>query len=213
MVRPIAAMLALGIAAAASLTSLLSAQVAKAPRTDALNQVRSVSTALVGDRVSLTPTQIEDAEKSGLWPAGIRSLLNIRKPLTYGAYVWNEWSVSHGELSIRVDLRTQIISVFRAGHEIGTAVILYGADSHRTPEGTFPILERVRDHQSRTYDAPMPYALRLTTDGVAIHGSKVRVGAATHGCIGVPLEFARRVFDEASVGDKVLIVRSSAANA
>lgn len=52
----------------------------------------------------------------------------------------------------------------------------------------------------------MPYTLQLTSDGVSIHGSMVRSGAATHGCIGVPLEFARRLFGQARVGDEVVIV-------
>lgn len=209
MVRTLGLTLALGIAAAAGLPSLSSTQAAKAPRIDALSETQSVSRALTGDRVSLAPAQIGNADGSGLWPAGMRSILNIRSPLRYGDFVWDERSVPPGEVSIRVDLQTQIISVFRGGHEIGTSVILYGADSHRTPEGTFPIIGRIRDHESRTYHASMPYTLRLTSDGVAIHGSNVRYGAATHGCIGVPLEFARRVFDQAGIGDKVLIVGSS----
>jgi lipoprotein-anchoring transpeptidase ErfK/SrfK len=52
----------------------------------------------------------------------------------------------------------------------------------------------------------MPYTLRLSDDGVSIHGSSVRWGAATHGCIGVPLPFAERLFEAAKVGDEVDIV-------
>jgi len=48
--------------------------------------------------------------------------------------------------------------------------------------------------------------LQLTGDGVSIHGSTVRWGAATHGCIGLPLDFARRLFEQAKVGDEVVIV-------
>jgi lipoprotein-anchoring transpeptidase ErfK/SrfK len=64
----------------------------------------------------------------------------------------------------------------------------------------------MRDHRSSLYDAEMPYTLRLTHDGISIHGSDVRRGAATHGCVGVPLEFARRLFDATTVGDPVLVV-------
>ena len=52
----------------------------------------------------------------------------------------------------------------------------------------------------------MPYTLRLTGDGVSIHGSNVRCGQATHGCIGVPLAFAERLFDATKVGDEVVII-------
>ena len=68
---------------------------------------------------------------------------------------------------------------------------LYGTDGKPTPTGSFSILEKDADHYSHSYDAPMPYMLRLTNDGVAIHGSNVREGYATHGCIGIPPNFAR----------------------
>jgi hypothetical protein len=59
--------------------------------------------------------------------------------------------------------------VFRSGHEIATAVILYGADEKPTPTGEFKILQRLKDHRSSLCDAPMPYTLRLTGDGISIH--------------------------------------------
>jgi lipoprotein-anchoring transpeptidase ErfK/SrfK len=86
-------------------------------------------------------------------------------------------------------------------------VILYGADGLPTPTCKFPILAKLKDHVSVTYDnAPMPYTLRLTRDGVAIHGSNVRYGFATHGCIGIPRDFAAKLFDADRKGDEVLIV-------
>ena len=42
-----------------------------------------------------------------------------------------------GRLWIRVDREAQLISVFRGQHEIGTAVIIYGATEKPTPSGTF----------------------------------------------------------------------------
>jgi lipoprotein-anchoring transpeptidase ErfK/SrfK len=58
----------------------------------------------------------------------------------------------------------------------------------------------------------MPYTLRLTNDGVSIHASSVRWGAATHGCIGVPLGFAERLFNASRIGDEVEIVGQGAAS-
>ena len=69
------------------------------------------------------------------------------------------------------------------------------------------LLAKYKDHRSITYDnAPMPYTLRLTRDGVSIHGSNVRWGYATHGCIGVPVAFAAKLFAAVRTGDEVLIV-------
>jgi hypothetical protein len=163
-------------------------------------------------RIAITPTQLGEAEAAGLVDRQVKSLLDVPKRMTYGEFVWNDKGVPGGPVWVRVDLATQIISVFRSGHEIGTAVILYGTDGLPTPTGKFPILAKLKDHVSATYgDAPMPYTLRLTNDGVSIHGSNVRWGFATHGCVGVPKEFAAKMFDAVSTGDEVLIVSGKAA--
>lgn len=136
----------------------------------------------------------------------VRSVLNVTKHMQFGDFVWNEDHIPQGRVWVRVDPDHQLISVFREGHEIGSAVILYGGDKNITPAGSFPILRKDRHYFSQAYQAPMPYALRLTNDGVAIHGSSVREGWATHGCIGVPLEFARLLFDAANKGDLVVVL-------
>lgn len=138
----------------------------------------------------------------------IKSAINVARRMQFGDFVWNEDRVPDGPVWVRVDLTRQLVSVFRGGHEIGTAVILYGTDGKPTPTGSFAILEKRADYRSRSYDAPMPFMLRLTDDGVAIHGSNVRQGYATHGCIGIPLDFARKLFAATRKGDIVAILRS-----
>lgn len=141
----------------------------------------------------------------------VRSILDIDHAMRFGDYVWNEDGVGEGPVTVRIDLARQMLSVFRGGHEIGTAVILYGTDGKPTPTGLFPVLARAESHKSTLYDATMPYMLRLTGDGVAIHASNVRKGFATHGCIGVPLEFARRLYGVVGVGDEVAILPAGSA--
>ena len=158
-------------------------------------------------RIPVTPAQVREAYAAGLIDHPIKSILDVREPMKYGDFRWDERGVPRGQAWIRIDLKSQLISVFRAGHEIGTAVILYGTDGYPTPTGKFPILAKLKDHRSATYDnAPMPYTLRLRNDGVSIHGSNVRYGFASHGCIGVPKAFAAKLFDVVHVGDEVLIV-------
>lgn len=140
-------------------------------------------------------------------PAGaVRSMLNIRERMRFGHYVWNDEGVPPGRLWVRVDRAAQIASVFRGPHEIATAVVLYGAPEKPTPAGRYPIRGKERLHMSRAYGAEMPYTLWLTSDGVALHAANVREGAATHGCIGLPRDFARRLFEIARKGDPVIIV-------
>ena len=162
--------------------------------------------ALPPGRVAVTEASARQALQQGLILRPVGTILAVPGRMHYGDYRWDEAGVPKGRVWVRVDLQSQIISVFRSGQEIGTAVILYGADGLPTPAGKFPVLAKLKDHRSQTYDAPMPYTLRLTSDGVSIHASNVRWGYATHGCVGVPEAFAAKLFEAVSVGDPVLIV-------
>ena len=136
----------------------------------------------------------------------VKRVLKIDGPFRHGDYAWDEnGAPTTGPVIITVDLRAQTLSVFRAGYEIGAAVILYGATDKPSPLGAFPITQKDADHVSNLYDAPMPYAQRLTSDGVFIHGSDVQWGKGTHGCIGVPTAFAQKLFGVTKLGDVVVI--------
>jgi lipoprotein-anchoring transpeptidase ErfK/SrfK len=51
----------------------------------------------------------------------------------------------------------------------------------------------------------MPWMQRLTWDGVAIHASEMADDKATHGCIGVPDEFAKALFALTAKGGRVIV--------
>lgn len=138
----------------------------------------------------------------------VRAVLAADAPLEHGEYLWDDAATATGPARIVVDLATEMLHVYRGGEEVGRAFILYGADHKPTPTGSFKILEKKRDHISNLYFAPMPYMLRLTWTGIAIHGSEVESNAATHGCIGVPDEFAARLFEIAAKGGDVLVTRN-----
>lgn len=139
-------------------------------------------------------------------PFVVKSILPIHEPIKFGKFYWDETRApAQGPLVVTVDLTARVISVFRDGHEIGAAAILKGYADKPSPTGIFPITEKDADHVSNIYDAPMPYMMRLTDDGISIHGSKVEKGYATNGCIGVPEDFAAQLFAMAKVGDKVII--------
>jgi lipoprotein-anchoring transpeptidase ErfK/SrfK len=193
-----------GLATAAA--AAWSSQIVERPRSESVTEQQQPEWA-DKDRIFLTKAQLFQAHAEGAIDRDIQSVLDVRKRMHYGDFVWNDRNVPKGPVWVRVDLKSQLISVFRSGHEIGTAVVLYGADEKQTPNGVFPVIAKIKDHKSATYDgAPMPYTLRLTQDGVAIHGSDVRWGAATHGCIGVPVEFAQRLFGQVAKGDQILII-------
>jgi hypothetical protein len=125
-----------------------------------------------------------------------------------GRFVWNDDGVPAGPTLIVVNIRGRVLSAYRHGIEVGRSSLIYGADDKPTPHGAFTILQKDAHHVSRTYgNAPMPYTLRLTGDGVSIHGSEIADDLATHGCVGLPKPFAAKLFASAHVGDRVLIWR------
>lgn len=159
-------------------------------------------------RSELSLAEARMASQAKLMPPGVHSVLAINTSLKHGQFVWDENGAPQGPIHIWVDLRRQTISVFRAGHEIGSAVIVYGANEKQTPLGRFEILSKHRHYRSRQYDADMPYAMFITQDGIALHSSVLQPRHATHGCVGLPDEFSQRLFDVAEVGAVVEIWRS-----
>jgi hypothetical protein len=125
-----------------------------------------------------------------------------------GRYIWDDRGVPAGPTTIVVNIRGRVLSAYRSGIEVGRSSLIYGADDKPTPFGAFDILQKDAHHVSRTYgNAPMPYTLRLTNDGVSIHGSEMGDDLATHGCIGLPRPFAAKLFASAHVGDRVIVWR------
>ena len=142
----------------------------------------------------------------------IKRILPITGPIKYGEWHWDEKDVPPGPVVITVDLDARVLSVFRGGYEIGATAVLLGFGDTPTPTGVFPVKWKDADHYSSTYDnAPMPFTMNLTPDGVSIHGTKVEKGYASHGCVGVPNDFARKIFAITPVGTKVYITRGKMA--
>jgi L,D-transpeptidase catalytic domain len=171
------------------------------------SQIFSTANVIHWLRLPVMAALILSAQLSAL--PSVHTYAEIDAPLYYGEFFWDESGAPRARPEIVVDLRAEQIYVYRGGVEIGRAVITRGWGNYKTPLGTFPILEKDADHYSSTYGgAPMPYNLRLTWAGIAIHGADVDNIAATHGCIGIPLEFARTLFRNTRVGDKVFVTNN-----
>jgi hypothetical protein len=159
------------------------------------------------ERLIPAPRPVQAPVRAQAEALAIETLMPIARWLKSGEYAWNDDLAPPGPVTIVVDVRARTLSVYRAGIEIGRSSIIYGADNKPTPLGTFSILMKKADHYSRTYDnAPMPFTLRLTEDGVAIHGAELADDVGTHGCVGLPIEFAELLFAQAELGGRVIIV-------
>ena len=160
-------------------------------------------------RIALAPRTAAAAAAKPAAPVAefvVKRILPIDGAIKYGEWHWDEQGApAAGTTVVTVDLKANVLSVFRDGYEIGATAILTGYGDKPTPVGVFPITEKDRDHVSNLYEAPMPYMLRLTNDGVSIHSTKVENGYVTHGCIGVPDAFAAKLFATARLGDRVIV--------
>jgi hypothetical protein len=75
-----------------------------------------------------------------------------------------------------------------------------------TPTGVFTILQKKQEHYSNLYNnAPMPFMQRLTWDGIALHAGHLPGKPASHGCIRLPMAFAKALFGETDKGMTVVI--------
>jgi hypothetical protein len=112
--------------------------------------------------------------------------------------------------SIEIDLAHQRLYAKSNGHILFSSRISSGKSGHRTPTGNFKILEKDRFHISNKYPEPhggakMPYMLRLTSGGIAVHQGYVPNHPASHGCIRVPKSTALKLWRWANVGTSVRV--------
>jgi lipoprotein-anchoring transpeptidase ErfK/SrfK len=108
---------------------------------------------------------------------------------------------------VLVSLPLQLAFVWRGSTLVGVSSVSTGVAGYDTPTGNFTILEKDRDHHSNLYDdAPMPWMLRLTWDGVALHGGKVTGEPASHGCVRLPAAFAKKLFEITDLGASVSVI-------
>jgi len=129
-----------------------------------------------------------------------------------GQFIWDAAAAPEGPIVIVVSVPDQIARVYRNGIEVGVAKVSTGKPGHPTPTGVFTILNKDKDHRSKTYnDAPMPYSERLTWDGVALHAGGIPGYPESHGCVHLPSRFAELLFGITSVGMTVVIANDSSA--
>ena len=131
-----------------------------------------------------------------------------------GQFVWQPELAPSGTMTMTIDLAHQRAYVYRDGVRIGATTISSGKPGYETPAGAFTILQKDKTHYSKKYHhAPMPYDLRLTWEGISVHGGHLPGYPASHGCVRLPIAFSRALFNEASLGMTVTITdRQNAAN-
>ena len=127
-----------------------------------------------------------------------------------GQFVWEKKDVYEGPLKIVVLLDIQRMYVFQNDSLIGFTTISAGKKGKETPTGIFNILQKNVDHKSNLYsNAPMPYMQRLTWDGIALHAGHIPGYPASHGCIRMPLAFAKSLYGVTSMDQEVVVLQNT----
>jgi hypothetical protein len=164
--------------------------------------------------VAFTPIRPAEAEIVGPAAAAVEPAPSAVETavLSPGEFVWQPERSPAGEVEIVVSIPLQRAYVYRGGTLIGVTTVSTGKPGHRTPTGKFDILQKHARHFSNKYNnAPMPYMQRLTWDGVALHAGQIPGHPASHGCVRLPLAFARELFAVTRVGASVHVVDQSPA--
>ena len=126
-----------------------------------------------------------------------------------GQYLWSPAIAPTGPVLLIVNLKVQRANVYRNGVLIGVSTISSGKKGHETPTGIFTVLQKHIDHKSNIYDsAPMPYMQRLTWTGIALHAGHLPGYPASHGCVRMPLAFAKLLYSATKLGMTVVVTDS-----
>ena len=123
-----------------------------------------------------------------------------------GEWVWAANVAPAGPILVYVDLSRQLATVYRNGVRIGVSTVSSGKEGYETPTGVFTILQKDATHHSNKYNnAAMPYQQRLTWDGVALHAGGLPGYPESHGCVHLPLKFAKELFGITNLGVTVVV--------
>lgn len=145
---------------------------------------------------------------------GARQSSSVDTPpssLKPGEWIWGGDSKALGPMVVVVSLTEQRAYVYRNGLLVAVSTVSTGKPGHETPTGVFTILQKDKDHHSSKYNnAPMPYQERLTWDGIALHAGGLPGFPESHGCVHLPSEFARHLFDATNMGMTVVIAKEGA---
>jgi ankyrin repeat protein len=109
------------------------------------------------------------------------------------------------QLRIEISLASQKAAVIRDGVAVFNTTCSTGRSGYSTRTGDYVITDKDRSHRSTIYKVEMPYFMRLSCLDFGMHEGVVPNYPASHGCIRLPSEAARKLFAEIPVGTLVTV--------
>ena len=111
------------------------------------------------------------------------------------------------QLRVEISLGSQTATLFKNGQAVESTTVSTGVEGKETKAGRFLITDKTPDHVSNIYKgAKMPWFMRLNCGDFGMHQGVVTGVPASHGCIRLPAEIAKRWYAKLPVGTEVSIV-------
>jgi ankyrin repeat protein len=108
-------------------------------------------------------------------------------------------------LHIEISLASQHVSLVKDGVPVFSSVCSTGRNGYSTHAGEYVITDKERSHRSTIYKVEMPYFMRLSCLDFGMHEGAVPNHPASHGCIRLPGDAARKFFTEIPLGTVVTV--------
>jgi ankyrin repeat protein len=112
---------------------------------------------------------------------------------------------SPDQLRLEISLALQRVALVKNGVPIYRTQCSTGREGYSTKTGQFVITNKERNHRSTIYKVDMPYFMRLSCLDFGMHAGDVPDYPASHGCIRLPPEAARKFFSEIPIGTLVTV--------
>lgn len=109
------------------------------------------------------------------------------------------------KLRVEISLAMQRVALVRDGVPVYQSRCSTGRAGYSTKRGEFVITNKERNHRSTIYHVEMPYFMRLSCLDFGMHAGYVPNYPASHGCIRLPEDTARKFFSEIPVGTVVTV--------
>ena len=123
-----------------------------------------------------------------------------------GQYVWRDVPEAVGAERVVIGLSDQLAYFYRGNVLVAVSTISSGRAGRDTPTGIFSVLDKRPFYRSKKYDnAPMPWMQRIDQYGIALHAGFNPGVPASHGCIRLPVAFAKKLYTVTDVGTPVYI--------
>jgi ankyrin repeat protein len=109
------------------------------------------------------------------------------------------------QLRVEISLALQRVALVKNGVPVFRTQCSTGRPGYSTKRGEFVITNKERSHRSTIYHVDMPYFMRLSCLDFGMHAGYVPNYPASHGCIRLPADAARKFFSEIPVGTVVTV--------